>query len=202
MRKTLIITLLAIVQTMQAKTAAEMFMDMPDVMLPYLDGTLRKELVELKRIQPDSTAEVSHRLGTTKLTAMTDDILRITLADKQLIEIGRIDENNYCVIKTYAAPEQESVCSMYDKEWTKTADVSVKDVEITQRPDTMSEERYDELLKMIEMPLVSMTFGEQPTEIIVEPHIPLLAREDKEQLKAILAKKRLKWNNGSFRKEK
>ena len=65
----------------EAQTVTDMFIDMPDSIIPYIDSKQRKELVELKQMEPDSSATIGNNLGKIKLTRLSDSILTLQLSE-------------------------------------------------------------------------------------------------------------------------
>ena len=184
--------------SVSAQSVSEMFIEMPDSMLPYMPKELRKELVGIKRLEPDSVATLSNALGVTKITRFSDEVMMVSLAKNVTMEIGRPDSLHIVVLKTFAVPEQESVCKIYDNEWNEIGVQTFCNELLTVKPDTMTQDRYDELLSMIEFPMVSATFGEDATMLILGMEVPLLNGDDKKKLEAVISSRRLKWTGKIF----
>ena len=86
-----------------AQSVSETFVNMPDTILPYLAIQQRKDLVELKRMEPDSTAIINSGLGKIELTRLTDSIISLCLSEHNSFELGIISPDTLYIIKTYGA---------------------------------------------------------------------------------------------------
>ena len=98
-------------------TVAELFISMPDSVLPYISQQQRKEIVELKKMEPDSIASYNTPLGEVRMTRMTDEILTLQLSEHNVMELGILSPDTIMLIKTYGAPTQESTCYTYTTDW-------------------------------------------------------------------------------------
>lgn len=169
-----------------AQSISEDFIRMPDEILPYLPETQRKELVELKKMEPDTIASINSAFGKVELTRLTDDILSINLSEHNILEVGRISNDTILVIKTYGAPLQESVCSLYNNVWEhiKTFDLS-----------KVKFEGFDDI---IEFPLVSASMTSSPKELLLKLNVPIITKEEKELIKPEVVQRNVKWTDATF----
>ena len=129
-------------------------------------------------------------------------------------QLRRIDEQRICLLRHVMTPEVETVCYIYDNQWQLLNKQSFSDITLTQRPDTMSQERYEELLHLIEFPLVEARFAaplpegadifQLPTEPLVltlSLNVPMITDEQRKQLNGILVQKNVKWNGETFKED-
>lgn len=188
MNKTILSIAFCILSTIRisAQTASETFVNMPDTILPYLVTQQRKDLVELKKMEPDSTATINSGLGNIKLTRLTDSILSLRLSEHNSFELGIISPDTLYIIKTYGAPLQESVCTLYSGTWQKLRTFDFADTVFEDFEDTC------------EFSLVSATIGSSPCELILQLNVPLLTQEDKEKINGKTVQKYIKWNGKTF----
>ncbi|MBR4276460.1 MAG: DUF3256 family protein [Prevotella sp.] len=169
-----------------AQSVSETFVNMPDTILPYLAIQQRKDLVELKRMEPDSTAIINSGLGKIELTRLTDSIISLCLSEHNSFELGIISPDTLYIIKTYGAPLQESVCTLYSGTWQKLRTFDFADTVFEDFEDTC------------EFSLVSATIGSSPSELILQLNVPLLTQEDKEKTNGKTMQKYTKWNGKMF----
>ena len=169
-----------------AQNIAEKFINMPDTILPYLFTQERKDLIELKKMEPDSTASVNAPLGKIEMIRLTDNILSLRLSEHNSLEMGMISPDTLYVIKTYGAPLQESVCTLYNNIWKKI------------RTFDFANTDFKDCSELIEFPLVSATIGNTPYELMLQLNIPLLTQEDKEKSKSKTMQRNVKWNGQTF----
>lgn len=111
-RTVILISLLTPACSAQAKkTMREVWVTMPDSVIPYLNHNLRVELVDYWEMKAD--AKVKNRLdGDTKLVKMSDNYMELKLnestdASIRLLSTG---DSTYiiCMVKTFKAPAEES----------------------------------------------------------------------------------------------
>lgn len=119
-------------------------------------------------------------------------------------QLRQLDENTYCLLRHAKAPECETVCKVYDKQWKLIKTIRFDDVQLTQRPDTMSQDRYEELLNLIEFPLVEAHFDapsgdDAPVALKLSLNAPMLTKEQRKDIEQILISKIVVWNDGSFK---
>lgn len=70
--------------------------------------------------------------------------------------------------------------------------------QLTIRPDHLSTTEYEKLKAMIDPVMVEASLHAESDELSLRLSLPLLSKEDKEKVKAILASAQLKWSNGKF----
>ncbi len=201
--KIILLLFLSNIITTNAQNVSEMFISMPDTLMPYLNASQRQELVNLKHL--DSTNSASLR------SAFMNDITLSTLSDSHMdlnvdtlltIEIQRLPQQNatdslYCILRTMRAPEAVTSAYIYNKEWQRVQEIDFSNLTFTQKPDTMPQERYEEALRNIEFPLIEAHFTDSIT-ITAQQNVPLLFRDDKPLVDSILMRRTLKWNGESF----
>jgi hypothetical protein len=182
----------------EAQTVTDMFIDMPDSIIPYIDSKQRKELVELKQMEPDSTATIGNNLGKIKLTRLSDSILTLKLSECNTIELGKLEDNKFVFIKTYGAPLQESLCCIIDNKWRKNKMVDFSDINFIQESDSIPELEQREMMRLLEFSLISASIATIPDELIIKLNTPLVTTEEKKKFDAITLQRNVKWNGKTF----
>lgn len=182
----------------EAQTVTDMFIDMPDSIIPYIDSKQRKELVELKQMEPDSTATIGNNLGKIKLTRLSDSILTLQLSECNTIELGKLEDNKFVFIKTYGAPLQESLCCIIDNKWRKIKMVDFSDINFIQESDSIPELEQREMMRLLEFSLISASIATIPDELIIKLNTPLVTTEEKKKFDAITLQRNVKWNGETF----
>lgn len=124
--------------------------------------------------------------------------------DTSECQLLKLDENTYCLLRHIKAPECETVCEIYDNQWKLIKKISFGNIQLTQRPDTMSQQRYDELLSLIEFPLVEArldTSSGENAPVILELSLnpPMLTKEQRKNVSQILIRKKVIWDGESFK---
>lgn len=190
--------------SVSAKTVSDVFLSVPDSIMPYMNKAQRIELLKIKSLDPTEPA-VGHTVFQTevKLYACTDEMICIEILDGITMEIGRLfngSDSVFCVLKTVCTPEKSTVAYIIDSNWCKQSVITFDYTAMLHKPDAISEAEYEVLLKLIEFPLVEAHFAEDtPTMLHLALNVPLLSNEEKERLKQIILQTNLNWNGKSFK---
>lgn len=182
---------------------------MPDSIVPYLSGNNRLDLMDFW--DSGMPAEVKNAFdGKTILKKMTDDYLRLQMNDAALIEMRLLhsekmmpDSTNQiiCIVRTYGINKRQSTLDFYTSKWSPLPkDGLVKPVgdAFFVRPDTMSTEHYEQLVKSIHTVMEEYTLSDAAPTLVVTPQVPLITDDKEKQITAILKPKTLKWNGLIF----
>lgn len=204
-----LICLLVMTNTVEAKSLKELWHAMPDSLAPSLNKNLRIELTDLQEMKVK--AEVTSLLGDTSiLDTLTANFAQVRVNRSCTIQLkllpSAIGDSVLCMVKTLAAPERESEVILYDQQWqpmdmSRTfGEKSISNIPamLIQKPDTMNEERFEELQKMIEPKMVSAMLLEHEDAIVFFLSLPLLSNEEKKQVRTIKVQRKFKWNGRVF----
>ncbi len=187
--------------TVHANGVDSLFVSMPDSLFPYLPSAQRVELVNLKRVDTSTSAVLRSPLDCEVALRYVDDN-RITLAldSTVIIELSMQnvgDKNLCCVLRTVPTPEPHTSATLYDEDWKQIKQIDLDSISFLERPDTMSVERYKELCKLIEFPLVEAHFEDAST-IILKQNVPLVSKKERDSLAAIIVQRKAKWKGHKF----
>lgn len=193
----------------------DVWLSMPDGMIPYLNKNLRLEHLDF--VDMGVKSEVNHQLnGVSVMDTLTADYTHITLSKSSSLELRLLPVNDstkiICMVRTFKAPAEESEIRFYDTDWNLLTDdyglEKIKNQDNTdtefllssfvQRPDTLSTERFEELCKLIEPVMVSASFDVAEPVLTFRLSVPLAVPDDHEQLKSILRPRRFKWDGKVF----
>lgn len=192
-----------------AKSMKDLMVSMPDSLVPYLDQNLRQEMPELQEM--GVKAEVKNLLDENSvMDTLTTDFLQLRLSKATTLQMKKLPASGdslICVVKTFAGPEKESQVMLFDQNW------NAKDVRglfdgksleqlagsLVQKPDTMTEERFVELKKMIEPQMVSAILLQHENSIVVRLSLPLLSADDKKAVNVIKLQRKFNWNGKTFK---
>jgi len=206
MRKSLFIIMITLLSSVNclaeegsSLAVSELFYNMPDSILPYMPQNLRKDLVSLKNMEPDSTATVETSIGNVKMTRLTNDILTLQLSDNSSLEIGRLDNDNILLINTYCAPLPESKCCIYNNEWSKkrTVNFSIEDLPMPQGEE--DKEKISKIISEADFILISATITENPREITLQYNVPFSYKDDNNEAIKHFLQRNVKWNKGTLK---
>jgi len=206
MRKLSFTLLLALASIcVSAKSVRELFVSMPNEMIPYLNENMRTQLVDFANNILRS--DVINQLGdTTIMHELTDDFVSLTLSPASKMQIKRLPSTDgdsiVCVVQTYFGPCAESNVTLFTQNWQKIDDINdalKKHIpSMIVRPDTMSVERFDYLRKCIEPVMMQAELKQSSSDLVLSLSAPLLFRDDKNSAKSLFLQRNLKWNGKSF----
>ncbi|RRD01902.1 DUF3256 family protein [Prevotella sp. OH937_COT-195] len=187
----------------------DLWIQMPDSIVAYLDKEKRTEIAELYRTKMKS--ELKNKLdGTTVLDTLTDDYACVTLNVSATLQLKKLSTDNsfvICVVKKFKAPEIESEVSFFTQEWQPVKDnfglPTSNDIEkiktdFTNRPDSMPATKYDELLSLFDFVMLSADLSASEPVISFTLSLPLLNDEDKKNIIPIIKQRKFKWNGHAF----
>lgn len=202
MRKFLFSIAIALSMSVHAQGVDSMFVNMPDSIFPYLSSAQRKELINLKRVDM-ATAAVLQSAFNCKVALQYLDAERMTLTLDSVVTIELASPKSdgalaCCVLRTVPTPEPHTSAVVYDAEWNVLKRLDLDSEPLTERNDTMSAQRYEELCKLIEFPLVEAHF-ENASTIELTLNVPMVSKEERKKLEAILVKRKLRWDGVEYK---
>lgn len=169
--------------SVQAKTPRQMFETMPPELHP-------NSLTEL----PDSISP-----NTVRCKAADGTTMEITLLPPH--SAAATPDTLFCLLTTRNTPEPETTCDIYGEDWQRVKSIPLTPfaASLTAKPDTMDLTEYSRLQKLIEMPLVEAHFTDKsPATLQLSLHVPLLGKEDRQRVKAILVRKECKMDDNEL----
>lgn len=197
-----------LVTSVQAKSLKDLWVSMPDSLLPTLDWNLRLELVELEEmgVKPN----VKNLLGEEcDMDTLTNDYLECTTSKAARLQMiylpSSAEDSVLCVIKTFCAPSKESEIRFYDQDWRQlpissylAKDQYMLGSYIKPKSDTMRVEEYEELKSKLEPVMYVTEYLPTAQAFRVQVSLPLLSNEDKMKVQSILVQRKFKWVAGKF----
>ena len=185
-------------------TAREMWIEMPDSLCPLLTRNLRSEITEY--IDLDAEPVLLNRMKTeTRIDTTTADYISVKITKVSRIEIKLLRKSDaetvVCMAYTYNAPEEDTELSFWTTNWEPLDSrrfVDTNGVDCFQKPDSMTVERFEELKKYMRPRLLAIHLSPYSDELIVNPSIPLVSKEDRLLLESIVVQRKLKWNGVKF----
>jgi len=201
MRKLLICSLLLLALEASAKSMKEMWIAMPDSMIPYLTKNLRTEMADL--VAMNVHADVKNKLqGASKIDTLQETYLKATLNKASVIQMRLLPTSGrdtvVCVVRNFFGPATESEVSFYNQNWEPLGTQAFRTADLTQKPDTMSEEKYKQLCAMVDPAMIHAELSADRDELVITLSVPLLSNEIKKQVNPVILQKSLKWNGKTF----
>lgn len=199
-------------QSVNAKSLKELWISMPDSLAFTLNQSMRTELVELQEMGVKS--EVTNMLGTNAvLDTLTHDFAQVRLSKAAMLQMKLLPydagkDSLLCMVKTYAAPEKESEVLFFNQKWESLnpsaffGSQSFDDIlnSLIEKPDTMSEEKFEEIKTMLEPKMMSALLFQHENMIVFRLSLPLLSAEEKKQVNAVKVQRKFKWIDNEFKK--
>lgn len=191
--------------SVSAKSMREVWISMPDSIIPYLDKNLRMELIDF--IDMKVKAEVKNKLDeNTVIDVFTDNYVSIRLNGSSQMQIkllpSKVGDSLLCMVRTFNGPEQESEIEFYSQGWKRldsyNIDLNKFIPSMVVKPDTMSQSKFDELREKMYPVMVNATLLQNEDYLILQLTSPILFKDEKMQLKPILLQRKLKWNSERF----
>lgn len=206
----LAILLLLLTAPLQAQRVKDMWINMPDSLIPYLNKNMRTELVDFVNMKVK--AEVKNLLGEESvMDTLTSNYLCVTLNEAATVQMRMLPQLNgdsiMCMVRSTHGPATDSELSFWSKNWQRleqkdcTGGAEAQQLlreRLIVKPDTMAEARFKELSEMIEPFLVRASLSPTADILTLEVSLPMLSAEDKKAVKAILMQRKLNWNGETF----
>jgi hypothetical protein len=185
-----------------AQNIREVFKQMPDSMFPYITNTNRLDFIDFK--DANMKAEVNNSLGgKSEMKVLTDNYIEVELSSVSNLQIRLLPKDStkvICMVTTFFGPEADSKVQFFSLNWKpldiKSAVPSFDDFFV--KPDSINTERFVQLKKMIEPVMYYVMLSSKDNTITYSLSLPLLNKEDKKALDAVLRKVTLKWAGKSF----
>lgn len=197
-----------LVTSVQAKSLKDLWVSMPDSLLPTLDRNLRLELVELEEmgVKPNVKNLLDEECD---MDTLTNDYLEFTTSKAARLQMiylpSSAGDSILCVIKTFRAPSKESEIRFYDQGWRQlpissylAKDQYALGCYIKPKSDTMRVEEYEELKSKLEPVMYVTDYLPTAQAFRVQVSLPLLSNEDKMKVQSILMQRKFKWVLGRF----
>lgn len=207
MKRTIIVCLcLTALFTASAKDMRELWLSMPDSLIGYMDKS--KRLALLDHVDMNTTAELTNKLeGKTSLDTLTSNCMQVTLnnvVDLRMTLLPSTGEGAtdsiLCVVRTYRNAEPESIVELYDQSWKRLRKIDFDAEMFFNRPDTISQERYEQIRSLVSVLFVKAELREGSDVLVLTPSLPFNTREEKEKIKSIILQTNVKWSGKTFNK--
>ena len=175
----------------------DVWLSMPDSILPYLNKNLRTEHVDFVDMHVKSEVKnLLHENGV--LDTLTNDFAAYYLPQSSTLEMKLLTKADstqmICMVKTVKAPEAESEIRFFDTLWNPIATdfglplhVSEGDIlkQFTIKPSDMTDNRFEELSKMIDPVMLSASLDISSPVITLRLSTPVLTKQEKDDVSVI-----------------
>ena len=198
MKKTLIIIcFLTCWLCVSAQSLREVWIEMPDSVLPYLSKSQRTELVDYVDMKADPA--VLNAFGdSVRIERMTNNYLLVKASKVTRLEIKLLDNNTLALVQTWKAPVAESKLSLFNLQWQPKEAVVVYNENIV-KSDSMSEEEFADLKSLMYPRMREYRLSAENNSLSVSWNYPLLSKKDAKRVADLLKTQVLNWTGKDFR---
>lgn len=183
-----------------AQSIKDIWISMPDSIVPYLTTDLKKELVNNAKLS--TKAQVINLLSdTTRVDTASDKYMKVVLSKRSTLELIELDKNTIALLMTFHGPLIDSKLSLYNKDWTLIKN-KVRLSVTTIKPSSMSDEEYDECVKLMCPSLRQIAYLPDENIFLSKYSFPLLSGDNKEKANSILTQTKYKWDGSELKKVK
>ena len=198
MKKTLIIIcFLTCWLCVSAQSLREVWIEMPDSILPYLSKSQRTELADYVEMKAEPV--VLNVFGdSVRIERMTSNYLLVKASEVTLLEIKLLDNNTLALVQTWKAPAAESKLSLFDLQW-QPKEAVVEYNENIVKPDTMTDEEFNDLKSLMYPRLKEYRLSPENNSLSVSWNYPLLSKKELKRMVDLLKPQVLNWTGRDFR---
>ena len=198
MKKTLIIIcFLTCWLCVSAQSLREVWVEMPDSILPYLSKSQRTELADYVEMKAEP-AVLSTFGDSVRIECMTNNYLLLKANEATRLEIKLLDNNTLALVQTWMAPAAESKLSFFNLQWQPKEVVVDYKANIV-KPESMSDEDFEELKTLMCPRLKEYRLSADNNSLSVSWNYPLLSKKDVKRVADLLKPQVLNWTGKDFR---
>lgn len=180
-----------------AQILREVWIEMPDSVLPYLSKSQRTELVDYVDMKADPA--VLNAFGdSVRIERMTNNYLLVKASKVTRLEIKLLDNNNLALVQTWKAPVAESKLSLFNLQWQPKEAVVVYNENIV-KPDSMSEEEFADLKSLMYPRMREYRLSAENNSLSVSWNYSLLSKKDAKRVADLLKMQVVNWTGKDFR---
>ena len=166
LRKLFLISAIATALVSQAaEPAAQLFVSMPDSLVPSIEVNRRKDLIDL--FHAGQQAQVTTKLGgTARMTQLQENLVVLSLSQQSRMALYLYtttgNDSVVALVNTVYAPAGDSRIRFFNSAWRELP--ASKYIELPTRddfflfPDSLSKEEYKALMRPVDICLVEYTF--------------------------------------------
>lgn len=180
-----------------AQSLREVWIEMPDSILPYLSKSQRTELADYVEMKAEP-AVLSTFGDSVRIERMTNNYLLLKANEATRLEIKLLDNNTLALVQTWMAPAAESKLSLFNLQWQPKEAVVDYKVNIV-KPDSMTDEDFADLKTLMSPRLKEYRLSADNNSLSVSWNYPLLSKKDVKRVTELLKPQVLNWTGKDFR---
>lgn len=194
--------LLACSGSLSAQTVGEIWISMPDSLMPVLTEKQRADIVNKDNIAL-SVPTTNALSGTSRADTLSADYLSVHITDVSSAQLRLLPtadgDTLVCLVRTWSGPEEESSVGIYTKDWRQVSSPTFCISDFVQRPDTMDVKKYDGLLRVLDPYTFSVQLSPDSPALMVRPHAVAATADEKKMLEAVFVQRKYNWNGRDFK---
>lgn len=182
------------------QTMAEAFEKMPLHKTPYITLNDKREMIECWNQKLDTSVKNKFD-GTSSIDTLAVDYAVIKLSEAKHLTLFLLpptkEGSAVGLITTLYTPKPQSELEIYTTDWQLlyNADkLNLKEKDFLQKPDTMSSEKYNELVSLIANSYLNFEYNPLTKEMLVTLSADVLSTEEKQQVEGLVSKQLLIWD--------
>ena len=180
-----------------AQSLREVWIEMPDSILPYLSKSQRTELADYVEMKAEP-AVLSTFGDSVRIERMTNNYLLVKASEVTLLEIKLLNNNTLALVQTWKAPAAESKLSLFDLQW-QPKEAVVEYNENIVKPDTITDEEFNDLKSLMYPRLKEYRLSPENNSLSVSWNYPLLSKKELKRMVDLLKPQVLNWTGRDFR---
>ena len=180
-----------------AQSLREVWIEMPDSILPYLSKSQRTELADYIEMKAEPVV-LSTFGDSVRIERMTNNYLLLKANEATRLEIKLLDNNTLALVQTWMAPAAESKLRLFNLQWQPKEAVVAYKVNIV-KPDSMSDEDFADLKTLMSPRLKEYRLSADNNSLSVSWNYPLLSKKDVKRVTELLKPQVLNWTGKDFR---
>jgi len=180
-----------------AQSLREVWIEMPDSILPYLSKSQRTELADYVEMKAEP-AVLSTFGDSVRIERMTNNYLLLKANEATRLEIKLLDNNTLALVQTWMAPAAESKLSLFNLQWQPKEVVVDYKANIV-KPESMNDEDFADLKTLMFPRLKEYRLSSDNNSLSVSWNYPLLSKKDVKRVTEILKSQVLNWTGKDFR---
>ena len=195
------VSLLGCSGTLSAQTVGELWVSMPDSLMPVLTAKQRADVVNKDNIAL-SVPTTNALGGTSRVDTLSADYLSVHVSDVSSAQMRLLPTTGgdtlVCLVRTWLGPEAESSVGVYTKDWRQMSFPAFCISDFVHRPDTMDTRKYDELLRVLDPYTFSVQLSPDALTLTVSAHAVTVTADEKKMLEAVFVQRKYNWNGRDF----
>ncbi|PTL25053.1 hypothetical protein C3V39_10030 [Prevotella sp. oral taxon 820] len=195
-----ILLFIAINNTLYAKSMKDLWLTMPDSIIPYLNANDRLQFIDYNDLHVQAT--VTNKLqGECKMDTLTSNYVHVSLTPCSSIEMRLLPYANndsiLCVVKTYGDENKESQIYFYDQNWTllpiNVAQISSPSVTESKLTSFTNDSTY-----ISDPVMIWMSLDINDDILVIHRSVTMVTNTEKKDINTNLLQTTIKWNGKTF----